>query len=89
MLERISKEDFDKIRRFSPYALPVCSNLLTVVMAGPEDLLNYNDKDGLGITITEDSHISKRFRSKYYKAILPDLLRQLELFGALDDRIET
>jgi hypothetical protein len=84
--ERVSKEEFDKeMRRFSPFALSVCSSILTVAMADPDDLLNFNEMtlEEIEGPVGEDSKMTKNYRSKYYKEILPDLFRQLEKFGAL------
>jgi hypothetical protein len=83
--ERVSKEEFaSELRRFTPYALYIAGSTLPVAVADPDDLVHYN---GLSTDEmkepNEHSELSKHFRSKYYKAILPEILEQLDRFGAL------
>ncbi|XP_054288657.1 uncharacterized protein LOC129004205 isoform X2 [Macrosteles quadrilineatus] len=86
--ERISKDEFDKeIKRYSPYGFFVCSSILSVAMADPDNLADFNEmgENEFDKPVNdEDSPFSKNFRSKYYKARLPALLKLLETFGALD-----
>uniref|UniRef100_A0A1B6MJK0 CHK kinase-like domain-containing protein n=1 Tax=Graphocephala atropunctata TaxID=36148 RepID=A0A1B6MJK0_9HEMI len=78
----LSREIFSQeMKAGAPYSLYVMSTVLGVAMADPDNLLQFNE-------ISQDDFTKdfnkKNLTSKYYKAVLPKMLEQVEKFGAFE-----